>query len=125
MYGLGIFGEKVTAFTKRSVKAAQYFEEHKVPRDIISQFRRSSTSIGANCSEAVGAQTQADYLTKLHIAYKEAMETQHWIEVLHDSNAMDAATYTSIQNDGIEICKLLATITKNIRLNAETKRNAK
>lgn len=117
MYGLGILGEKVTAFTVRVVKACAFLEAHHAPKDIVNQFRRSGTSIGANCSEAVGAQTKADYLTKLHIAYKEALETQHWIEVFHESWDFADDAYRSIQADCIEICKLLSTITKNIRIN--------
>lgn len=121
MYGLGNLGNKVTAFTVRVLNACTYLEGKKVSKDIISQFRRSGTSIGANCSEAIGAQSKADYLTKLHIAYKEAMETQYWINVLHEMKTFDDTAYQSIQNDCVEICKILGTITKKLRINIENK----
>ncbi len=71
MYGLGILGEKVDAFVIRVIKANVYLKG-KVESSTLNQFYRSGTSIGANCSEAPGSQSRADFVTKLHIALKEA-----------------------------------------------------
>lgn len=114
MYGLGTVGEKVTAFTQRVVKAYAYFQ--KQGENIASkQLYRSGTSIGANCSEATFAQSRADFISKLHIALKEANETAHWIDVLHSGGYMNEATYTSFKDDCVEICKLLSTIIINAK----------
>jgi four helix bundle protein len=43
------------------------------------QFLRSGTSIGANCAEALYAQSHRDFLSKYLIALKEASETRYWI----------------------------------------------
>jgi len=119
MYGLGNLGNKVTAFTVRAVNATKYLQDKKCPADILSQFRRSSTSIGANCSEAQCAQTKADYYTKLHIALKEANETVHWIDVLHEYHLFPDDAYISLRNDCVEICKILTAILKKIRQTIE------
>ncbi|MBD3904746.1 MULTISPECIES: four helix bundle protein [Chryseobacterium] len=50
------------------------------------QFLRSSTSIGANIEETIGAQSDKDFLSKISIAYKEARETHYWIRLLKDSH---------------------------------------
>ena len=71
MYGLGILGNKVEAFTKRVVKATKYIKAQK-EYSLADQFFRSGTSIGANCSEAVSAVSKADFANKLSIALKEA-----------------------------------------------------
>jgi four helix bundle protein len=42
---------------------------------------RSGTSIGANVREAQGCESRADFLHKMKIAYKEAEETQYWLEL--------------------------------------------
>ena len=39
------------------------------------QILKSGTSIGANVEEALGAQSDKDFLSKIYIAYKEARET--------------------------------------------------
>ena len=44
------------------------------------QLLRSGTSIGANVSEAVRAQSKKDFISKLHIAFKETGETIYWIK---------------------------------------------
>jgi len=120
MYGLGVLGEKVTAFTARVVKATDYLKEHKA-HSLADQFFRSGTSIGANCSEAVYAVSKADFLNKLHIALKETNETAHWIEVMFQGQYIDKPTYDSILGDCAEIRKLLSTITKNVRININNK----
>lgn len=114
---LGILGEKVDAFTTRIVNACHYLQTQNCPKDYLSQLRRSGTSIGANCSEAVGAQSKADFLTKLHIARKEALETTYWIDVIYRAQYINKQTYTSFKSDCDEICKLLTSITVSTRKN--------
>ena len=46
---------------------------------------RSGTSIGANITEAQQAQSQADFISKLSIALKEANETRYWLHIIRDS----------------------------------------
>jgi four helix bundle protein len=121
MYGLGNLGDKVTAFTKRVVNATTFLR-NKHENILANQFYRSGTSIGANCSEAVFAQSKADYVTKLSIALKEANETIHWIEVMYDSNLINKETYKSIKEDCSEISKILTTIIKNVKTNIESKK---
>ena len=118
MYGLGILGEKIGAFTQRVVDATKYLKGKK-EYSLADQFFRSGTSIGANCSEATNAVSKADFANKLGIALKEANETCHWIDVMYMAKLIDTHTYESIKADAVEICKLLTSIIKNIRLNME------
>jgi len=123
MYGLGILGDKVAAFNIRVIKGYQYLAPQE---DVMSkQFYRSGTSIGANCAEAQGAQSPADFLTKLHIALKEANETDHWIESLHIGGFIDQATADSMHNDCQEICKLLTAIIRNTKQNIANRQHSK
>lgn len=46
-----------------------------------NQLFRSGTSIGANVREAQGAESKADFIHKMKIAYKEAEETKYWLEI--------------------------------------------
>lgn len=121
MYGLGILGEKVERFTKRVVDATKFLKEKK-EYTLADQLFRSGTSIGANCSEAKGAVSKADFANKLAIALKGANETCHWIDVMRMADFIDQQTYESFKNDAIEICKLLTTIQKNTRMNIENEK---
>ncbi len=43
------------------------------------QLLRCGTSIGANVREGLYAQSRKDFISKLHIALKEAGETDYWL----------------------------------------------
>ena len=51
------------------------------------QVYRFGTSVGANVRESKHAQSDADFLSKMSIASKEADETDFWINMLHDRSA--------------------------------------
>ena len=52
------------------------------------QIYRSGTSIGANVAESKTAQSDADFISKLSIALKEANETKYWLILLHESETI-------------------------------------
>lgn len=55
---------------------------------ILSQILRSGTSIMANISESQYAQSRADFISKLHIALKEANETNTWLLLLRKKDCL-------------------------------------
>ena len=55
---------------------------------LVNQIIRSSTSIGANIHEANYASSKADFVNNFHIALKECVETEYWIEILAGSNCI-------------------------------------
>jgi len=54
---------------------------------IARQLLKSGTSIGANSREAQGAESRADFIHKLKIAYKEAEETDYWLVLCEKSDS--------------------------------------
>ncbi len=46
---------------------------------IARQLLRSGTSIGANIQEAQSSESRADFIYKIKIAHKEAIETNYWL----------------------------------------------
>jgi four helix bundle protein len=49
--------------------------------NLAKQLFKSGTSIGANVREAQDAESKADFIHKMKIAYKEAEETQYWLSL--------------------------------------------
>lgn len=78
------------------------------------QVLRSGTSIGANVSEAKYAHSRADFKAKVKIALKEANETSYWLRLLHDTEYITDVEYENINNDIVELIKILISICKNI-----------
>lgn len=79
------------------------------------QFLRSGTSIGANCAEAVYAQSNKDFLSKYLIALKEASETEYWIELIVENNLAPKAKFIDMLAELKIIIKILVSITKKLK----------
>lgn len=105
-----VIREKSFEFAIRSVKMFKYLQEEKKEYILSKQFLRSATSIGANIEEAIGGQSERDFLSKLSIAYKEARESMYWIRLLAATEYLSATESNSILKDAEEICKILGKI---------------
>ena len=114
---LGVLEEKTYAFAIRIIKAYKYLTNNNV-YVLSKQLLRSGTSIGANCREAVYAQSKQDFISKLSIALKETNESIYWLELLHDTGHITDESFNSIHADGLEILKLLISIIKTLKSNA-------
>ena len=96
-------------FALRIVKLYQILLDRK--EFVMSkQLYRSGTSIGANLAESLFAQSDADYISKLKIALKEASETKYWIELLYESDYLEEKEYISLNNDVKTIIGTLVNI---------------
>ena len=65
----------------------------KAPSNTLFQIRKSSSSIYANIREANYGQSKADMLSKFEIALKECSETEGWLRLLFNTNAIDEEIY--------------------------------
>lgn len=111
-----IIVDKSSNFSVRIIKLNKYLNS-KGEFVISKQILRSGTSIGANVSEAIHAQSRADFLSKMNIALKEASETEYWINVLHKSKIINDKEYQSIYQDILSIKKILISIVKSTKEN--------
>ena len=88
----------------------EYLQKKK-KYSLADQVFRSGTSIGANISEAIKAESEADFVHKYSIALKEAEETLYWLELSYRVGLLEERLYSSLQNDCLEIIKLGTSIT--------------
>ncbi len=104
-------------FGCRITRLFQYLTEDAEYKEFVQskQIYRSGTSIGANVRESKHAQSDADFLSKMSIAYKEADETDFWLNLLHDNGYLDETQFASLSNDLTRILKLLTSIVKTMR----------
>ena len=104
--------DKSKAFALRVVKLYKYLQAEKKEFVLSKQVLRCGTSIGANVKEAIRGQSRADFSAKMNIALKEASETEYWLELLHESDYIEEAHFSSIYQDCQELLKLLTAIVK-------------
>ncbi len=74
------------------------------------QILRSGTSIGAMIRESEHAESKMDFIHKFAIAQKESNETQYWLELLYETKFIDQKMFKSLNNDIIEIQKIITSI---------------
>jgi four helix bundle protein len=104
--------EKSYNFGLRTVKLYMHLRKNKLERELLIQFLKSGTSVGANVEEAEGAQSLNDFIHKIGIAYKEAREAYYWLRLLRDSELLELKLADSFIQDAEEIKKILASILK-------------
>ena len=92
---------EVVAFSSK-LKSEKHF-------DLSSQLFRSGTSIGANVREAQGAESKADFIHKLKVAFKESEELEYWLELCEHAEALPNPT-NEILSLLEEVRKLLSSI---------------
>lgn len=79
------------------------------------QISKSHTLIGANIAEANGAISDSDFANKISIAYKEALETKYWLELINEIGLISRKEFDSLYRDLDEICKMLWSAIKTIK----------
>ena len=104
-------------FGCRITRLFQYLTEDAEYKEYVQskQIYRSGTSIGANVRESKHAQSDADFLSKMSIAYKEADETDFWLNLLHDNGYLNDDQFKSLEKDITRILKILTSIVKTMR----------
>ena len=80
-----------------------------------NQLLRCGTSIGANIAEAEYAISKKDFHSKMHIALKECAETKYWLEILYETGFLSHSQFSSLNNDCLDLLRLLTAITKKSR----------
>lgn len=104
-------------FGCRITRLFQYLSEDAEYKEYVQskQLYRSGTSVGANVRESKHAQSDADFLSKMSIAYKEADESDFWLNLLHDNGYLDDKQFESLNIDCTRILKILTSIVKTMR----------
>ena len=111
-----ILRNKSYQFALRVIKTYQFICSEKQEYVLSKQLLRSGTSIGANIEEAIGGQSDKDFLSKMSISYKEARESHYWIRLLKDSGYLTEKQTVSLLNDNEELLKIIGSIQKTMKI---------
>ena len=102
-------------FAVRIVNLYKYLQSERGETVMSTQLLRSGTSIGANVREGIYAQSRNDFIAKMSISLKEAVETEYWLELLSKTEYITKKEYESMMADSSELAKLLTAIVKNTK----------
>jgi len=104
-------------FAIRVVRLYQFLVSDKKGFVLSKQLLRSGTSVRAMVRESEHSESKADFIHKLSIAQKEINETIYWLELLKATDYLTQEQFESINNDAVEIIKLITTIIKTTKSN--------
>ena len=112
-----VLKEKSYAFAIRVINLAKFLREEKKEFILSKQIVRCGTSVGANIEEASGAQSNNDFIAKLHISLKETKETHYWVRLLRDTEYISKEQAQSLIDDIDEIITILTKSLKTVKSN--------
>lgn len=114
---------KSEEFALRIVRLYKHLVFEKKEFVLSKQLLRSGTSIGANVSEAVYAQTVSDLITKYSIALKEANESRYWMILLVKGDYVQKENLADLHELLTEIIKILTAIIVKLKEKKKGKKN--
>ncbi|MBI9072893.1 MAG: four helix bundle protein [Melioribacteraceae bacterium] len=108
--------DKSLKFAVRIVRLYKYLCDDKKEFVMSKQLLRSGTAIGALYREAEHSESDADFIHKMAIAQKECNETFYWLELLKLTDYITNNEFENINNDAVELMKLITSIIKTVKL---------
>lgn len=123
MKSRGITHEKSFSFAVKIVRIQQKLVKEKREYLLSRQLMRSGTSIGANVYEALEGSSKRDFINKMNISLKEAVETEYWLDLLKETGYLNEEDYLTLEKDCLELIKLLTAIIKSSRMNESISKN--
>lgn len=110
-----VLKDKSFNFAVEIVKLTKKLQSETKEFVLSKQLLRSGTAIGALISEAEFGQSNADFLSKMYIALKEANETKYWLNLLNATNYITGETHEHMSNNCKELVAMLVATTKTIK----------
>lgn len=111
---------KSKIFAIRIIRLYQFLQNEKNEYTLSKQLLHSGTSIGANVKEAIRGFSKKDFRFKLGIAFKEASETEYWLELLFETEYISDKQFQSLKDDCIELIKILTAILNSCKENSDS-----
>ena len=103
--------KRLVKFSGRIYRVAKSLQKETLLFNSLNQVVKSSSSVGANYSEAQSAASPKDFHNKIRIALKEMKETNYWlnylIEVVPENQEIN-----QLESESIELLKIVGTISK-------------
>lgn len=110
-----VLADKTYAFARRTIKLYRHLVSENKEYVLSKQILRSGTSVGANVAEANQAQSKSDFISKLSIALKEAVETEYWLRLLKDEQFITESQAESMLDDCRQMIKILTASIKTAK----------
>ncbi|MGI8786408.1 MAG: four helix bundle protein [Pyrinomonadaceae bacterium] len=109
--------DKAIKFALRIVRLYRYLSEEKKEYVLSKQILLSGTHVAKFIKDANQAESNQIFTADMQTALKRASETEFWLLILHEGEFLDDKAYNSINENCIELIKLLTSIVKTSKEN--------
>lgn len=103
--------KRIVKFSSSIYQLTKSYKNEEFLTSTLKQVIRSSTSVGANYSEAQSAISNKDFHFKIRIALKEMKETNYWLNFLIEI-IPGSIELPTLEEESVELLKILGTISK-------------
>ncbi len=110
--------EKAIKFALRVVKLYRYLSEEKTEYVLSKQVLLSGTHVAKFIKDATQAESKQFFAHDMQIALKKASETEFWLLILREGEYLDEKFYNSINDDCVELIRMLTASVKSSKENA-------
>ena len=110
-----VLKDKSFHFAIRVVNLYKYLKKEYGEYILSQQIIRSGTSIGAIIREAEHAESTKDFIHKLSIRLKEAIESKYWLDLLVATDFITKKMYASLNQDCEGLLKMLIASVKTTK----------
>lgn len=94
-------------FSLRVIKACHFLERSDgVLAPLSELLLTAGTSIGLSIRKAHYARSQTEFLHRLEVALKAARETQYWLELIIESDLVDASRFYPLLDEAAMLHKI-------------------
>jgi four helix bundle protein len=97
------------------IKFSEELKKNRIDLDVVSQVRRSGTSVGANVREAKASSSRKELVRFYDIALRSANETGFWNEVINKGYDFNSKTQDKVKSELEQIEKVLGKIIVNLK----------
>jgi len=105
---------KAHQLTLQVYRATQAFPKEEL-FGLVSQIRRSSSSIGANIAEGVGRKSDGELARFLHIARGSASELEYHLLLARDLQFLPQKNFDELMHATEEVQRMLASLIQQVQ----------
>ncbi len=102
--------ERTFQFGVRVVKLVNRLPRKLGSIEVAKQLVRSGTSVGANVHEADGAESHDDFVHKIKLARKEALESRFWLRLINAAILEEDAEVLALRDEADQLSRILYAI---------------
>jgi four helix bundle protein len=104
--------DRTLKFAKDCIDLSKVLTKDNVNLELIGQFIRASSSVGANYREANDSITKRDFYHKIGICRREAKESKYWMELLAHANQKFSDKIMPLIDEALQLARIFAAISK-------------